>query len=84
MNKLLPISIVILLIILVAAFVMKKKCVCVNGKCSKCNLFSLDHFFKKKETYTNIESEVPGFYKIRTTFPKLTDKKVFSGSEYWL
>ena len=83
MNKLLPISIVILLIILVVAFVMKKKCMCVNGKCSKCNPFSFDHFFKK-ETFANIESEVPGFYKISTKFPKLTDKKVFPGSEYWL
>ena len=81
MNKLLPISIVILLIILVAAFVMRKKfkCTCYldNGgiKCSNCNIFGFDHFFKKKEAFKNMTSEIPGFYKIRTTFPKLTNKK---------
>ena len=82
MNKLLPISIVILLIILIVAFVMKKKCTCVNGKCSRCLPFSLDHFFKKKETYTNMASEIPGFYKIRAIFPKLTNKK--NSTDYWL
>lgn len=85
MNKLmLPISLVVLVVILVAAFVVKKKCVCVNGKCSKCNIFSFDHFFNKKEKFTSMVSEVPGFYTINTTFPKVTNDKVPSGSDYWL
>ena len=84
MNKLaLPISIVVLMIILVVAFSMKKKCVCVNGKCSKCNPFSFDHFFKK-EGFVSMTSEVPGFYTSNTTFPKLSNKKVSPGGDYFL
>ena len=85
MNKLvLPISLVVLMIILFAAFSMKKSCVCVNGKCSKCNPFSFDHFFKKKEGFTSMASEVPSFYTINTSFPKLTDHKPSPGTAYWL
>lgn len=84
MNKLaLPISIAILLVILIATFCMKKRCVCMNDQCSKCSRFSLDHFFKK-ETFASMASEVPGFYTINTSFPKLTNKKVSPCSEYWL
>lgn len=85
MNKLvLPISLMVFMVILVAAFSMKKKCMCVNGKCSKCNLFSFDHFFKKKETFATMTSEVPSFYTSNTTFPKLTDHKPTAGSPYWI
>ena len=85
MNKLvLPISLAVLMIILVVAFSLKKTCVCVNGKCSKCNIFSFDHFFKKKEAFTSMVSEVPGFYAISTDFPKLTDHKPLPGSDYFL
>jgi len=84
MNKLvLPISLAVLMIILFVAFSMKKKCVCVNGKCSKCNPFSFDHFFKK-EAFTSMASEVPGFYTISTDFPKLTDHKPKVGGDYFL
>ena len=85
MNKLvLPISLVVLMISLFVAFSMKKKCVCVNGKCSKCNIFSFDHFFNKKEKFTSMASEVPGFYTSNITFPKLTDHKPLPGSDYFL
>jgi hypothetical protein len=89
MNKLLPISIVILLIILAVAFSMRKNCVCVNGQCSKCSGFGVDHFFKKKETFTSMASETPGFYKIQTIFPKLTEKTKMTTmrrkyTDYWL
>lgn len=84
MNKLvLPISLAVLIIILIAAFGMKKNCVCVNGKCSKCSGFSFDHFFKKKETFTSMASEVPGFYNITTDFPKLSNTTQ-SDVYYWL
>jgi hypothetical protein len=77
----LPISLVVFMVILVAAFSMKKKCKC--GECSKCNLFSFDHFFKKKETFASMVSEVPSFYTISTDFPKLTNKK-YASADYWL
>jgi hypothetical protein len=88
MNKLI-IFIAILLIILAVAFSMRKKCVCVNGQCSKCSGFGFDHFFKKKETFTSMASEVPGFYKISTKFPKLTEKTKMTTmrrkyTDYWL
>ena len=88
MNKLI-ISIVILLIILAVAFSMRKKCVCVNGQCSKCSGFGFDHFFKKKETFTSMASEVPDFYRIQTVFPKLTEKTKMTTmrrkyTDYWL
>ena len=83
MNKLvLPISVVVLVVIFVVAFNMKKTCVCVNGKCSKCNGFSFDHFFNKKEKFTSTAGEVPGFYTINTTFPTLTNKK--NSTAYWV
>ena len=84
MNKLvLPISLVVLMVILFVAFSMKKTCVCMNGKCSKCNPFSFDHFFKK-EGFVSMTSEVPGFYTSNTTFPKLTDPKPKPGGDYFL
>ena len=85
MNKLvLPISLVVLMVILFVAFNMKKTCVCVNGKCSKCNPFSFGHFFKTKETFTSMASEVPGFYTSNITFPKLSDHKPLPGSDFFL
>ena len=85
MNKLvLPVSLMVLMVILFAAFNMKKTCVCVNGKCSKCNIFSFDHFFNKKEKFTSMTSEVPGFYTSNITFPKLADHKPTAGSAYWI
>ncbi len=82
MNKLLPISLVVLMIILAVAYSMKKKCVCVNGRCSKCSGFSFAHFFDKKEKFSNGISEVPGFYATSPVFPELKNKK--TPSDYWV
>ena len=85
MNKLVfPISLTVLFIILVISFNMKKKCLCVNGKCSKCHQFGFGDLFKKKEKFTSMTSEVPGFYTSNTTFPKLTDHKPMPGGDYFL
>lgn len=69
MNRLVvPISIAVLLFIMIAAFRMRKKrCCCRYGNCSRC----------ARETFANMKSEVPSFYRIQPIFPKITEKKVF-------
>lgn len=94
MNKMiLPISAAVLLIILVIAFSKKNhsKCTCSRNKdgtmnCSKCQGFSFAKLFGKKEGFlTGKDAKAkyaPGYYKINTNFPKLTNQ--IDTTEYWL